>query len=125
MRVGAIDDSYGGFVPLALTPEQAAAHTWKPEAELWTAIKRQSSGHAATITISGFRDENATGAVSRGQVIIETSKDPVGAPLFYRDVPLLAVLEKGERGVIKPLPDSLLPRSNGGCVTWMSRRARR
>src|ERR1017187_4110913 len=85
MRVGEIDDSYGGFVPPTLSPEQAAAHTWKPGASMWEAIKTRSSGPAAAVVITGFRDENATEAVSRGQVAIQTSTDPVGAPIFYRD----------------------------------------
>jgi tetratricopeptide (TPR) repeat protein len=61
----------------------------------------------ATVTIRGFRDENANQAVSQGQCTIETSKDPVGAPIFYRDVPLIPA--PGEQGVIKPLPDSIIP----------------
>jgi Flp pilus assembly protein TadD len=109
MRVGEIDDSYTGFVPPTLTPEQAAAHTWKPDAATWAAIKTRSSGHPAAVTITGFRDENATGPVSRGQVAIQTSTDPVGAPLFYRDVPLVPQDGQGERGINKPLPDELLP----------------
>ena len=89
MRVGEIDDSYGGFVPPTLSPEQTAAHTWKPDAGMWAAIKTRSSGHAAAVVITGFRDGKATEPVSRGQVDIQTSTDRVGAPLFYRDVPLL------------------------------------
>jgi tetratricopeptide (TPR) repeat protein len=43
-------------------------------------------------------------------VEIQTSTDPVGAPILFRDVPLLpATKEQIERGVIKPLPDSVLP----------------
>ena len=109
MRVGEIDDSYGGFAPPTLTPEQAAAHTWKPDAATWGAIKTRAAGHPATVVITGFRDESASQPVSRGQVAIQTSADPVDAPIFYRDVPLLPAIPQGERGVIKPLPDSLLP----------------
>lgn len=107
LRVGEIDDSYGGFVPPKLTPEQAAAHTWKADAGTWAAIKKRSSGHRATVIITGFRDESEP--VSRGQVHIQTSTDAVGAPIFYRDVPLLPSTPHGEKGIIKPLPDSLLP----------------
>ena len=109
MRVGEIDDSYGGFVPPTLSPEQTAAHTWKPDAGMWAAIKTRSSGHAAAVVITGFRDGKATEPVSRGQVDIQTSTDRVGAPLFYRDVPLLPATAPVEKGIIKPLPDSLLP----------------
>ena len=109
MRVGEIDDSYGGFVPPTLAPDQAAAHTWKPDAGIWVAIQTRSSGHPAAVVITGFRDENATEPVSRGQVAMQTSTDPVGGPIFYRDVPLLPATAPAEKGIIKPLPDSLLP----------------
>jgi tetratricopeptide (TPR) repeat protein len=84
----------------SLTPEQAAAHTWKPEAAVWSLIKERSAGHAATVTITG-----AGGA--RAQVRISTSKDPVGAPIFYRDVPLMP--SEAEKGVIKPIVPSAVP----------------
>ncbi len=109
MRVGPVDDSYGGFVPPKLTPEQAAAHIWKPDAATWAAIKTRSSRHPAKVVITGFRAENAAQPVSRGQVTIQTSTDPIGAPIFYRDVPLVDSNGQGEKGIIKPLPDSLLP----------------
>jgi len=109
MRVGELDTSYGGSPPPKLTPEQAAAHTWKPDPETWAAIKKRSVAHPARVVITGYRDKDATQPVSRGQVAIETSADPVGAPIFYRDVPLVDSNGQGERGIIKPLPDSLLP----------------
>ena len=65
-------------------------------------IKKHSVEHPATVTITGFRGRNRdAGPVSRGQVAILTSKDPVGAPIFYRDVPLMP--SELEKGVIKPL----------------------
>ena len=81
-----------------LTPLQAATRTWTPDAALWEAIKRHSVEQAVTVTITGFQGGRA---VSRGQVAIQTSKDPVGAPIFYRDVPLMP--SELEKGVIKPL----------------------
>jgi len=89
-----------------LTPEQAAAHTWIPEAGAWEAIKRHSVTSAAVVTISGFSPQDAKHAVSSGRATIRTSKDPVGAPIFYRDVPLMP--SETEKGIIKPLaPDAL------------------
>ena len=42
--------------------------------------------------------------------MFETSSDAVGAPiLYYRDVPLPPAVPQGQRGIIKPPPDSLLP----------------
>src|ERR1019366_41530 len=90
-----------------LTPEQAAAHTWTPAGEMWAAIKRNSQERPATLIVSGFHDPGLTRAVSRGQVAIRTSTDPVGAPIFYRDVPLMP--SETERGVIKPLASSAIP----------------
>ena len=100
MRIGEIDPRCIGDTnePPRLTPEQAAAHTWTPEAETWAAIKKRSRERRATVTITGFRNEQV---VSRGQTGILTSKDPVGAPIFYRDVPLMP--SELEKGVIKPL----------------------
>jgi len=83
-----------------LTPEQAAAHTWKPDAAVWSLIKQRSALHPATVTITG-----SGGA--RAQVHISTSPDPVGAPIFYRDVPLMP--SEVERGVIKPIIPSAVP----------------
>lgn len=45
--------------------------------------------------------------LSRGTVVITTSRDPVGAPIFYRDVPLIPAELK--KGVINPLSQGALP----------------
>jgi hypothetical protein len=79
---------------------RSAVRSWTPDAALWAAIKTHSTGSPATVTITG-------GAAHPAQVRIETSRDPVGAPIFYRDVPL--VPSAGEKGVIKPLPSALIP----------------
>jgi tetratricopeptide (TPR) repeat protein len=106
LRIGAIDPRCVAPTnkPPELTPEQATAHTWKPDAETWETIKRHSVRQAAAVTITGFRDNQA---VSRGAAAILTSMDPVGAPIFYRDVPLMP--SELEKGVIKPLAPKLLP----------------
>jgi Flp pilus assembly protein TadD len=90
-----------------LTPEQAAAHTWIPDSATWEAIKKGSTGRAAVLTVTGYRDAERRRAVSRGQVTIRTSTDPVGAPIFYRDVPLMP--SAGEKGTIKPLDQKFTP----------------
>jgi hypothetical protein len=111
MKLGELDTSLVGYVPPTLTPEQEAAHTWQPDPKTWANIKKHSVRGTATVTITGFRGGNTTEAVSSGHVSIQTSIDPVGAPIFYRDVPLIPTPpEQGERGVIKPLPDSVLPK---------------
>jgi tetratricopeptide (TPR) repeat protein len=109
LRIGEIDPRCVSAVnePPRLTPQQTAARTWIPEAAAWEAIKLHSKEHPATITITGFQDEHLDQPVSRGTVTIETSKDLVGAPIFYRDVPLIP--SKSQEGVIKPLAQSDLP----------------
>jgi len=90
--------------PPALTEEQAAAHAWKPEAETWLRIKRQSTGAWAAAEITGL---DASGReVSHGRMTLSTSKDPVGAPIFYRDVPVMP--SEGEKSIVQPLSPALL-----------------
>jgi hypothetical protein len=101
MQVGELDPDCKGAVPPTLSPEQAAAHTWTPDAETWTAIKRHSITRPAVLTFTGYSGGSGE-AVSSGEVTISTSKDPVGAPIFYRDVPIIP--SPTEKGVIKPLP---------------------
>jgi Flp pilus assembly protein TadD len=83
------------------TPEQAAAHTWTPDAQAWEKIKNHSSVSAAEVIVTGVNQSDPGHALSTGQAAIQTSKDPVGAPIFYRDVPLMP--SETEKGVIKPL----------------------
>jgi len=106
MRPGPID-------PRCVTPANAppAANpdirTWRPDAAIWSAIKRHSTAGPATIRISGHNDPAMHDRVSQGQVAIQTSTDSVGAPIFYRDVPLMP--SEVEKGVIKPLASSAVP----------------
>jgi len=108
--IGEIDErcAKAGAVPPQLTPQEEAGHSWTPDDETWTTIKRHSVKQPATVIITGLRDEAATEVVSRGQVTIQTSTDPVGAPLFFRDVPLISV-PTGQRGVIMPVPTEAIP----------------
>lgn len=89
------------------TPEQQRMRTWKPDDQTWAAIRKHSVGRPATITITGFSDARGRNAVSRGEVRISTSTDPVAAPIFYRDVPLMPTDE--EKGIIKPLAKTAVP----------------
>lgn len=105
LRLGSIDPrcvSNTNELP-KLTPEQAAAHTWIPDEAAWAAIKQHSVEKPAVITIAGLRGDQA---VSQGRITITTSKDPVGAPIFYRDVPLMPA--ETEKGVIQPLAASAI-----------------
>ncbi len=115
-RVGRIDPECVASTnsPPTLTPEMAAAHAWRPDAATWQAIKRQTVASAATVTILGFRGNGGGQPVSRGSIAIHTSRDAVGAPIFYRDVPLMP--SELEKGVIKPLAAQALP-----LVAWRVR----
>jgi Flp pilus assembly protein TadD len=90
-----------------LTQEQAASHAWTPDAMMWKRIKQHSVNRPAEVTIRGYNQSNGHNALSEGQVSISTSNDPVGAPIFYRDVPLMP--SETEKGVIKPLAATAIP----------------
>ena len=101
MKLGEIDARCVSTAnkPPFLTAEQAAAHTWKPDADAWAWIKKHSVDRAATIEFTGL--DGAGRPVSQGHVTLTTSRNPVGAPIFYRDVPLMPF--EGTKHVVQPL----------------------
>ena len=64
----------------------AAASTWTPTQSQWQDIKSRSVAGAATVTVAGLRRDGSK--ARRGSVSIRTAKEPVGAPLFFREVNL-------------------------------------
>jgi tetratricopeptide (TPR) repeat protein len=108
-RTGEIDPraSSNTNEPPRLSPREAAAWSWTPDERVWAAIKQRSVERAAQVGITGFADRDRRRPVSRGVITIRTSKDPVGAPIFYRDVPLMP--SELEKGVIKPLAQAAVP----------------
>ena len=109
MQMGEIDPEAGPANELTqLTPQQAASRTWKPDADTWSKIKRGSVKSPATIAITGFADDDLKRPISGGSVNISTSSDSVGAPIFYRDVPLM-MWPKTQKGNIQPLPPFAIP----------------
>ena len=118
MRLGPVDPRciVPTNAPIPLTTEQADARTWRPDAAVWTAIKRHSAASPATVVIHGYSDATMQQLVSHGEVAIQTSADPVGAPIFYRDVPLMP--SETENGVIKPLAPAAVP-----LIAWRLRDA--
>ena len=115
MRIGEIDSRC--VTPMnapALTPQQAATHTWTPDAATWATVKRHSVKRSATVTITGFQEPSLNQPVSLGKVTIQTSQDPVGAPIFYRDVPLMP--GEGEKGNIRPIVPTAI-----GFIKWRLR----
>jgi len=115
--IGEIDErcAKAGAVAPQLAPNEEAGHSWTPDAESWATIKSHSVKHPATVIVTGFPDEAATQPVSRGQTTLQTSTDPVGAPIFFRDVPLISV-PVGAKGVIMPLPTEAVP-----LIAWRMR----
>src|SRR5574340_240646 len=113
LRIGEIDPRAiaDTNAPPAPDPRHGAVRTWAPGAAEWDAIKRHSVERAAVVTITGLRD---AAVVSLGRVAIRTSRDPVGAPIFYRDVPLMP--SELTPGVIKPLSQAAIP-----LVAWRLR----
>jgi len=61
---------------------------WTPESRHWEAIKKRSLEKEAQVTILGVNRSKPVRIVSGGRISIKTSKDEVGAPLFYREVNL-------------------------------------
>jgi tetratricopeptide (TPR) repeat protein len=108
MRIGEIDPRCvsPNNQPPALTPEQAAAHTWTPDPATWAAIKQHSVEQPAVVTITGLKAGTSNTPVSRNSIKLSTSRDPVGAPIFYRDVPLMP--SEGTKDFIQPLAPASL-----------------
>ncbi len=107
-KIGEVDPQTGMPELTRLPAKQAATRTWKPDAATWAKIKRGSAESPATIAITGFAGQSSKVAVSTAQVTITTSLDPVVAPIFYRDVPLMTAATT-VKGTIQPLPPTAIP----------------
>ncbi|MHC4394986.1 MAG: tetratricopeptide repeat protein [Planctomycetota bacterium] len=92
----------------------AAAKAWSPHKRTWDIIKKNSVEKYASLTVIGFNRDETSRVLSRGSIQLMTSKDPVGAPIFYRDVPLMP--SETEDGTIKPLVPAALP-----LISWRLR----
>ena len=75
-------DDDGGMNVLTSEPR------WTPEREQWQAIKKRSLEKDARVAILGVNQGTSAKIASAGRIRIRTSKDEVGAPLFYREVNL-------------------------------------
>ncbi len=83
---------------------QAGTHSWTPDEATWSEIKRRSVDGSAKVTI---RREGVHTVAGSAAVTLRTSRDPAGAPIFYRDVPLMP--SEAQKGVIKPLDSAAIP----------------
>lgn len=101
MQAGTIDPDCVATTnqPPELIARQAATWTWKPDAATWAAIQAHSVEAAATVTITGYGEGHVES--SQAHIRFTTSKDEVGAPIFYRDVPLMPAA--GDGGAVAPL----------------------
>ncbi|MBN2593513.1 MAG: tetratricopeptide repeat protein [Sedimentisphaerales bacterium] len=61
---------------------------WAPENQQWQVIKNRSLEKDALVTILGVNRKSSAKIVSSDRIKIRTSKDQVGAPIFYREVNL-------------------------------------
>ena len=89
-----------------------SAKDWTPDADVWGRLTKLP-GRTFTVTISGLAGLPGPASPARpellsyGTIAFKVSQDPVGAPIFYRDVPLLPT--KNEKGVVMPLAEGSLP----------------
>lgn len=61
---------------------------WTPEPQDWRKMKKLTVGQDAEVVILGVSSAEPPAIVSKARMVFRTSKDPVGAPLFYREVEL-------------------------------------
>ena len=61
---------------------------WTPRHEDWETIKQRSLEQEAKVLILGVGHGEPVRILSQAMMSFKTSKDPVGAPLFYREVNL-------------------------------------
>ena len=61
---------------------------WTPSDEQWREIKRRSLESTAKVTILGVNRASPERVLSAGSISVSTSRDEVGAPIFYREVNL-------------------------------------
>ncbi|MCJ7612354.1 MAG: tetratricopeptide repeat protein, partial [Candidatus Aminicenantes bacterium] len=90
-----------------------SAKAWTPSDKVWGIIS-QSVDRTITVRLYGLEntdpsrtDPREARLASQGQVAIRVSKDPVGAPIFYRDVPLMP--NRNVKGVIEPISLDAFP----------------
>ncbi|MBN2593994.1 MAG: hypothetical protein JXA81_10840, partial [Sedimentisphaerales bacterium] len=94
---------------------ELSAKTWTPDEHTWNTIKQNCVEAFATVTIIGLHSPVSTSLaeaskpeiLSKASMQLMVSKDPVGAPIFYRDVPLMPT--ETSEGLIQPIAKEALP----------------
>jgi Tfp pilus assembly protein PilF len=69
-------------------PLNALVHSteWTPDERTWANFKARSTDRQAHVTVLGVAAAEPRILLARGSIALATSKDPVAAPIFYRDV---------------------------------------
>jgi tetratricopeptide (TPR) repeat protein len=67
---------------------QVTEQHWKASRNEWASMLRSALERPLIISISGTTHSNAAKLLSGAEVSIRASSDPVGAPIFFREVPL-------------------------------------
>lgn len=93
--------------PYTPTPYQASALAFRPSREVWAGVVRGARAGPVELTLVGWRENDTSHPTASGRVRFSISADPVGAPIFYRDVPLMPSASKD--GVISPLDKTAQP----------------
>ena len=78
-------DFKDGRAPLSCLADKTY---WRPDKRSWEKIKVRSRGRKADVTVIGVEDSSHECIESFSSIVISTSEDEVGAPLFYREVNL-------------------------------------
>jgi Tol biopolymer transport system component len=68
---------------------------WTPDEAAWKTIKANSLNRKASVTITGIDRDNPYEIVTRSGITFSTSRDEVGAPIFYVQMPLPFARAKG------------------------------
>ena len=78
---------------------QASAGAWTPKPAEWADIQQRSRQTPARVTLIGVRRADPLKILSHGKTTLSTSKDEVGASLFYREVnlPFIAAVKDSTR----------------------------
>lgn len=67
---------------------QVGTPEWCPDPATWEVIKQRSREQLSRVTITGFHGADSDRPVGQASIRIATSRDEVGASIFYRDVNL-------------------------------------
>ncbi len=105
--MGVIDPDAEAPTNALPAPPPADHRSWTPDPSLWQVLTRHTKEAWARLTITGYDAEDEGRARTRTAIRFMTSKDPVGAPIFYRDVPLAPAVTKP--GEIRPLDEGVVP----------------